>query len=78
MNNISKLIEATMSGHHFRSLILTEGDSAKTVFERLNGVYHKYNSKQPFFYDHGLYPLKGKILNIRRSKSSSEEIDTVL
>lgn len=77
MNNVAKLIEATMSGNHYRSLILTEGDSAKTVFERLNGIFHKHNPK-PLFHTNGLYPLKGKILNIRRSKASSEEIDTVL
>ncbi len=77
MNNIAKLIEATMSGNHERSLILTEGDSAKTVFERLNGIFHKYNSS-PLFHSNGLYPLKGKILNIRRSKTSSEEINTVM
>lgn len=77
MNNIAKLIEATMSGSHDRSLILTEGDSAKTVFERLNVIFHKHNPK-PLFHSNGLYPLKGKILNIRRSKTSSDEIDTVM
>ena len=61
-------------------LILTEGDSAKTVFERLNNIYHKYND-QPFFYDHGLFPLRGKVLNIRKTSKNaelSEEIKTIL
>lgn len=32
-----------MNSNEEKSLILTEGDSAKTIFERLNDIYHKYS-----------------------------------
>lgn len=65
MNNIEKLTEAVMSSKDPKSLILTEGDSAKSMFDRLNTVFHKHN-KKAFFYDNGLFPLRGKVLNIRK------------
>lgn len=48
------------------ALILTEGDSAKNLFMTIG------NNIDGFFNTHGIFPLRGKILNI--AKSASEKI----
>lgn len=49
------------------ALILTEGDSAKNLFMTIG------NTIDGFFNNHGIFPLRGKILNI--AKSTIDKID---
>ncbi len=49
------------------SLILTEGDSAKNIFTTIGQTI------EHFYDNHGIFPLRGKILNI--AKSSTDKIE---
>lgn len=76
IRGIPKLCDAAWAGHrsHARecSLILTEGDSAKTM--AISGLSAIKNARQTY----GVYPLKGKIMNVRGASSASVAKNTEL
>lgn len=66
LRNIEKLYDANFAGSKksiFCTLILTEGDSAKTM--AISGLSALTNPKGNDYF--GVFPLKGKLLNVREA-----------